>query len=117
MGITKVSAVLQSGSAEQIEQDFLVDSGAVYSVLPSKIWKKLGLKPKRHLRFALADGTTIERGVSECRFVLSGVDGVSPVVLGEGKDVALLGVVTLETLGLVFNPFDRTLKPMHLMLT
>jgi clan AA aspartic protease len=116
MGITKVAAKLQSETSEPIEVDFLVDSGAVYSVVPRKVWKKLGLKPKRRLRFALADGTTIERGVSECRFNLSGVDGVSPVVLGEGKDVALLGVVTLETLGLVFNPFDRTLKPMHLML-
>ncbi len=93
-----------------------MDSGAVYSVLPHAVWKKLGLKPKRRLRFCLADGTTIQRDISECYFTLPEVDGTSPVVLGEGKDVALMGVVTLEVLGLVFNPFDRTLKPMHLYL-
>jgi hypothetical protein len=31
-------------------------------------------------------------------------------------DDALLGVVTLEMLGLVFNPFSRTLHPMRLLL-
>jgi len=29
---------------------------------------------------------------------------------------ALLGVVTLEILGLVFNPFDRTLQPMRMLM-
>jgi hypothetical protein len=37
-------------------------------------------------------------------------------VLGEPGDEALLGVVTLENLGLVLNPFDRTLRPMRAML-
>jgi hypothetical protein len=30
---------------------------------------------------------------------------------------ALLGVVTLDILGLVFNPFDRTLRPMRMLLS
>jgi hypothetical protein len=39
------------------------------------------------------------------------------VVLGEaGDDQALLGVVTLENLGVVFNPFSRTLHPMRMFL-
>jgi len=29
---------------------------------------------------------------------------------------ALLGVVTLENLGLVFSPFDRTLQPMRMLM-
>jgi len=38
-------------------------------------------------------------------------------VLGEpGDDQALLGVVTLENLGLVFNRFSRTLQPMRVLL-
>ncbi|PYS11939.1 MAG: aspartyl protease, partial [Acidobacteria bacterium] len=35
---------------------------------------------------------------------------------GEPGDAALLGVVTLENLGLVFNPFTRTLHPMRLLM-
>ena len=45
-----------------------------------------------------------------------GNEGHTPVVLGEKGDEALLGVVTLENLGLVLNPFDRTLRPMRMML-
>jgi len=39
-----------------------------------------------------------------------------PVILGKERDEALLGVVTLEILGLVFNPFDRTLNPARMLL-
>ncbi len=95
---------------------FLFDSGAAYSVIPWRVWHRLGLKPKRTLEFVLADRTPIQRKVSECRFTLAGVDAVSPVVLGERNDEALLGTVTLENLGLVLNPFERTLRPMRMML-
>jgi clan AA aspartic protease len=94
---------------------FLVDSGAVYSVLPERVWKALRLRSKDRMTFSLADATSIERGVSEARFVYRGNDRVSPVILGQGKDDALLGAVTLETLGLVLNPLSRQLQPMRLM--
>ena len=38
------------------------------------------------------------------------------MVLGEDGDRALLGVVTLENLGLVFNPFNRTLETMQMLM-
>jgi clan AA aspartic protease len=115
MGISYVEATVSS-SQGSATVEFLIDSGATYSVLPRSIWQQLGLAPKRTIRFRLADGTAIERGVSECHFQLEQADGTSPVVLGEPDDAALLGVVTLETLGLVFNPFTRTLHPMQMLL-
>lgn len=90
---------------------FLVDSGAVYTVLPARVWKKLGLKPKQVMKFLLADGTRIKRKLSECRIRLRDREAYTPVVLGENKDQALLGTITLEILGLVLNPLDRTLRP------
>jgi predicted aspartyl protease len=66
--------------------------------------------------FRLADGTPVERQISECHISLPQGDGHTPVILGESGDEALLGVVTLEILGLVFNPFSRTLNPMRMML-
>jgi predicted aspartyl protease len=95
---------------------FLVDSGAVYSVLRRKDWKALRLKPERDVDFVLADGTSLTRGVSECSFEIDGRRATSPVVLGQTDDEALLGAVTLETLGLVLNPLTRTLQPMRMML-
>jgi len=116
MGITHVAATVTGPAVSSETLEFLIDSGATYSVLPQKTWERLGLQSKRTVRFRLADGTAIERQVSECHFRLAEADGTSPVVLGEAGDVALLGVVTLEVLGLVFNPFTRTLHPMQMLL-
>ena len=93
-----------------------MDSGATYSLLPKAVWEKIGLAPKRTLSFTLADGTTVERSVSEAFVSFPQGEAHTPVILGEEGDEALLGVVTLEILGLVLNPFDRTLRPMRMLL-
>ena len=117
MGLTYIEAVV-TGPAGQRAVRFLVDTGATYSLLPQDVWTALGLERQRTLAFNLADGTRIERAVSECIFELPRIEeetprGHSPVILGEPGDVALLGVVTFENLGLVFNPFDRSLRLMR----
>lgn len=94
----------------------MVDSGAVYSVLRRADWRALRLEPERALEFVLADGTTITREVSECTFEIQGRRATSPVVLGDSEDEALLGAVTLGTLGLMLNPLNRTLQPMRMVL-
>jgi clan AA aspartic protease len=111
-----VHAIVYGPSGASANVELLVDSGAKYSVLPHDVWTAIGLEPKRTLDFMLADGTKIERRVSECRFVLDGNDAHSPVVLGEPGDAALLGTVTLEVFGLVLNPFDRTLRPARMLM-
>ena len=116
MGITYVDGDVTGPTGQVGKVHFLVDSGAVYSLLPHKIWQAIGLSAKRRQAFTLADGTTVERDVSECRFTLPQGDGHTPVILGEPGDEALLGAVTLEILGLVLNPFNRTLQPMRMLL-
>jgi clan AA aspartic protease len=96
---------------------FLVDTGAVYTVLPENVWRAIGLKGDRVAEFTLADGTVIRRDVSECRIQVEGLSATSPVVLGGPADAPLLGAVTLETLGLMVNPLTRELLPMRLMLS
>jgi predicted aspartyl protease len=118
MGLTYVDGKVRTARGRQRARRvrFLVDSGAVYSVLRRTDWKALGLKPEREVDFVLADGTTLTRGVSECVFELEGRRATSPVVLGETEDEALLGAVTLETVGLMLNPLSRTLQPMRMVL-
>ena len=86
-------------------------------MLPEEIWRALRLKPEREVEFTLADGTPITRGVSECRFEIRGAAATSPVVLGEEHDGALLGAVTLETLGFMLNPLTREILPMRMALS
>ena len=116
MGITYVEGLVKGVSSKQENVKFLVDSGATYSLLPKAVWEAIGLKPKRNLSFTLADGTTVERSVSEAYVIFPQGEAHTPVILGEEGDEALLGVVTLEILGLVFNPFSRTLHPMRMLL-
>lgn len=116
MGISYIQGQVKGPKGKQAKVKFLVDSGATYSVLPKAIWRAVGLKPKRKMAFTLADGTTIERAIAEAYLILPQGEAHTPVVLGEDGDQALLGIVTLEILGLVFNPFDRTLQPMRVLM-
>ncbi len=114
--ILHIRGQVKGPKGTQADVRFLLDGGVMYSVLPQTVWQAVGLEPERRMAFTLADGTTIERSVSEAYVVLPQGEAHTPVVLGENGDQALLGVVTLETLGLVFNPFDRTLQPMRMMM-
>ena len=116
MGITYIEGTVSGPKGEEASVRLLVDSGAVYSVLPDAVWQAIRLEPSRRMAFTLADGTEVEREVSECHITLPQGAGHSPVVLGEPGDEAILGVVTLEVMALVFNPFRRTLQPMRMLL-
>ncbi len=116
MGITYVEGTARGSAGQEENLRFLIDSGATYTLLPSPIWESIGLQPNREQTFTLADGTTVQRRISTCYLILPQGEDYSPVILGEPGDEALLGVVTLEILGLLFNPFNRTLQPMRMML-
>ncbi len=98
MGIT--TAILRvrehRKSAKFSDVEFLVDSGAVYSVVPGKILDDLENDPYHEMSFALADGTAIKRRISSAYFELEGEGRPAPVVYGEEGDTALLGATTLE---------------------
>ena len=116
MGLTFVEGTLTGPTGKTRAARFLVDNGASYSLVAEPDWKYLELTPKRSMHFTLADGTKITRQIGECHFALPQGDGHTPVVLGEPGDEPLLGVVTLEILGLVLNPFTRQLQPMRALL-
>ena len=116
MGITYVDGTVTGPTDEKMDLHLLVDSGAQYTLVPHDAWQAIGLTPRRSMCFPLADGTQVERQISECLITLPQGEGHTPVILGEPGDEALLGVVTLEELGLMLNPFSRTLQPMRMML-
>ncbi len=97
------------------EGDFLVDTGAKYTVLPENVWKALDLKPERNQKFSLADGSTVQRPVSSAYIKYGSIQAPSTVILGKKKDSQLLGVFTLEAMGLTISPFTREIYPDKLM--
>jgi predicted aspartyl protease len=96
--------------------NFLIDSEAVYSLVPARTLRRLGVRAHREVDFSLADGTTIRRQVGDAYFELKGEGGASPVIFGEEGDKPLLGATTLESIGLVLDPFKRRLIPMRMLL-
>lgn len=118
MGLTKVILEITNpeDKSKTVKGEFLVDSGAFYTVLPKRMADKLKIKPKFTQSFGLADGTSIKRPVGNAYVKFEDREIASPVILGKSTDTALMGALTLESLGLIINPFDRTLHPAKLML-
>ena len=118
MGLTHVTVALKGFDASNgtYEADFLVDTGANFTVLPAKSVKKLGIKPIKKQQFSLADGTIVERSLGHTMVEINGDKSPTTVILGEKDDAPLIGVITLEEMGLMVHPFERMLVPMKLML-
>lgn len=118
MGLTKVTLEITNPEdpKKSLQDEFLVDSGAFYTVLPKKMVDKLGLKAEFKQDFSLADGTTISRPIGNAYITFEGRKTASAVVLGKSNDSALLGVLVLEGLGLILDPFQRKLHPAKLVL-
>ena len=99
-----------------LEVNFLIDSGAIYSLVPEGLLKKLGITPYREVEFVLADGSKLTRKVGDAYFEYRGNGGSAPVIFGEKGDEPLLGATTLESIGLMLDPFKRRLIPMRMLL-
>ena len=119
MGVTFVTAKISNSSRPErgsIELEFLLDTGALYSVIPSVVARKLALRKLGRQEFRLADGTRISYDVSEAMFQLEGKRGTSGVVFGPAEVTPILGAMALQSFGLMLNPVTRELSRMRLML-
>jgi clan AA aspartic protease len=96
--------------------EFLIDSGAIYSVVPTRVLEKLGIHPLQEQQFRLADGSKIIRKKGGAVFKYGERVGVADVIFGEEGDSTLLGAFTLEALGLSLDPLRRELKPLPMIL-
>ncbi|MEK7164274.1 MAG: retroviral-like aspartic protease family protein [Patescibacteria group bacterium] len=116
MGVTFADLALRNIDypAKKSEGKFLVDSGATFTVVPKEMTKHLGLKAIRKEKFELADGGEIIRGIGNCIVTYKNIEVPTQVILGEGDDSALLGVLTLEEMGLTLHPLSRKLDKMIL---
>ncbi len=96
--------------------EFLIDSGAIYSVVPTPLLEKLGIRPLATEEFRLADGSRITRKKGVAIFRYGERVGGADVIFGEESDCTLLGAFTLGALGLSLDPLRRELKPLPMLL-
>ena len=118
MGLTRVELEVASLTAPRKKEklEFLVDSGAIFSVVPGRVLRKLGIKPREKQEFRLANGDRIVRRKGSALFRYNGRTGVADVIFGEKDDATLLGAFTLESLGLALDPLKRELREMPMIL-
>ncbi len=118
MGLTVLELEIGNPANPQVTEriEFLVDSGAIYSVVPERILEKLGIKPIAEQEFRLADGAKIVRKKGIALFKYGDRIGGADVIFGEEEDSVLLGVLTLKALGLALDPLRRELKQLPMVL-
>jgi len=118
MGLTTLELEIANvASPERTEKlEFLVDSGAIYSVVPAPVLERLGIKPLADQEFRLANGEKITRQKGGAVFRYKDKVGVADVIFGEEGDATLLGAFTLEALGLALDPLKRELRDLPMML-
>ena len=118
MGYVKVKVTVRNIHKPDLESemDLLVDTGAIYTVLSRENLLELGVEPRDKRRFKTADDRVIERDVGAVEIEIDGHSTYSIVILGEPSDTEVLGVTTLEELGLQVDPVAGELKPLELLL-
>lgn len=118
MGVTTVKLTIKNtlNGGKAVEEEFLVDTGAHYTVIPAAIVKKLNLKSAFTQEFSLADGRIIKRDIGGAMVKFENKELPVAVVLGRKGDSALLGITTLESFGLMIDPFKRKIYSSKLML-
>ncbi len=82
----------------------LVDTGSVYTWIPTSILEKLGVvREKKDLAFQMANGQTITRSVGFAIIRLREHFTIDEVVFAEPGDLTLLGARTLEGMSLAVD--------------
>jgi clan AA aspartic protease len=89
----------------------LVDTGATFSVIPEALARKVGVKRlRRSVAITLADGRRVRLGASTAIFRIGGREAPATILVGGGVE-PILGVETLEALGLTVDSRRRRLTP------
>jgi len=118
MGLTFLELEIANPANPAVTEkvDFLIDSGAIYSVVPAPVLERLGIQPLATQEFRLANGTKVQRKKGMAVFKYGDRIGGADVIFGEEGDSILLGAFTLEALGLSLDPLRRELKQLPMLL-
>lgn len=112
MGITQVTAAVRNPAKPETAWEglFLVDTGAVDCLVPSKHLRELGVLPQGKRKYELADGgeITFDVGVAQIEF-MGEVVGAT-VIFGADDAEPILGVTALESVGIEVDPRSQRLK-------
>ena len=112
MGVFRVELEVGSpGREEFVAVQALVDTGAIYTMLPEDLLDGLGVPRLETDVFELADDSLVEYPLGDAVVRLQGRMRTVPVVFARPGNTPLVGATTLEILRLVVDPVEERLLP------
>ena len=112
MGLTHVTVSVSSpkSNGRAFESSFLVDTGATDTLVPANELEKAGISAIGKMAYELANGDVVEYefGIAQIEFM--GEITAGRVIFGPPGSEPLLGVTALESVGILVDPTNKTLK-------
>lgn len=117
MGHTTAVVTLRNSDLSRAEKiELLVDTGSMYTWVPSELLEKLGVEVRTVRRFRTIDGRLLKRDVAEVVIEYLDERATTMVVFAERGDSEVLGVYALEGLGLEVDSLTRELRKAEALL-
>jgi len=118
MGYVRVKGLVANAKDHSRSEDieFLADTGSIYTMIPESTLKRLDIEKTGARRFKLASGEVREYPVGEAYIEIESLGATSLVIFGPEELTPLLGVTSLELLGLQVDSLTGKLKPLELLL-
>ena len=112
MGMTYVDVTVRNPAhrAQEWTGAFLLDTGAIDSLVPRRSLEAIGLKPTGRRMYATADGRQVEMDVTVGELEIMGALSGGVIVFGDEGAEPLLGVTALESAGIEVDPQNQQLK-------
>lgn len=111
MGLTHVAVTIRNSRiSDSFTKDFLIDTGATESMAPASDLRKIGIQPVGKKEYEVASGELVvfEYGLAEISFM--GELTAGQVLFGPDNTEPLLGVIALESAGLIVDPKNQMLR-------
>jgi clan AA aspartic protease len=112
MGMTHVTVTVRNPAVPDRTWEglFLVDTGAVDSLVPATALKGIGLAPKAKRTYELADGSEVKRDITTGELEFMGEIAGSTLIFGADDAEPILGVTALESVGIEVDPRTQRLR-------
>ena len=112
MGVTHIDVTVRNPAdrSRSWEGRFLVDTGAIDSLVPRSCLEAIGIEPEGQRVCELADGTEVRMDIAGARVEFMGEWTVGLIMFGDADAEPLLGVTALESAGLEVDPQNQRLK-------
>jgi clan AA aspartic protease len=115
MGLTYVTVSVSNltKDTEPYQAEFLVDTGAIHCMAAGDQLAKAGIRVEGKAVYELANGEPVEYEHGFARITFMGDETVAKIIFGPTGVEPILGVVALESTGLVVDPITQNLKRLH----